>query len=157
MLKVMDWIGMLWLWTIRRMCNCVCMCVPFASSLPSICDNDHVFLPACCVLSCLACECAVAVCLACCLQNTPLCASVHECAQTSTLSRVSTRKPNQAIINKRTREKVPPFADTTRKQASKRAKEDSEKNKRSRRETAKAWKKVSCRQQDSRNFSPRTE
>ena len=25
LLKVMDWIGMLWLWTIRRMCNCVCV------------------------------------------------------------------------------------------------------------------------------------
>ena len=88
---------MLWSWTTRQMCSCVCLCVPFASSVPSICENNHVFVLACCVLSCLVCECAVAVCLACCLQNTPLCAFVHECAQTSTPSRVSTRKPNQAI------------------------------------------------------------
>ena len=88
---------MLWSWTTRQMCSCVCLCVPFASSVPSICENNHVFVLACCVLSCLACECAVAVCLACCLQNTPHLVSVHECVQTSTPSRVSMPKPNQAF------------------------------------------------------------
>ena len=146
---------MLWLWTIRRMCNCVCMCVPFASSVPSICENNHVFLPACCVLSCLACECAVAVCLACCLRHIPLVASVHECAQTSTLSRVSTRKPNQAI-GKPTNTRESPAICRNNTQANKQAsKTRHRQSKRSRRETAKAWKKVSCRQQDSRNFFPK--
>ena len=83
-----------------------------------------------------------------------LCMNAHKHPRCHGFQRENRIRP---LASQRTREKVPPFAETTRRQTSKRAKQDTDKASDQEGKRRKHGKKVSFRRQDSRNFFPRIE